>query len=119
MFTNIFLNKLKKKAIRNNVWFKALNFTDRSILNLTTCLVDLVKSELLGIVLVRIVKKILVALKSSYVKFSEQYGLEQAKKMSIYAVEWGYAAAKGWAYSLDFSRYLTLIKMNAQGGLKY
>lgn len=119
MFTKIFLNKVKKKAMRNNVWFKALDFMERNILNLATRLVDRVKSELLGIILVRIVKKILVALKSSYVKLSEQYGLEQAKKFSTHAVEWGYAAAKKWAHNLDFARYLTLIKMNAQEGWKY
>lgn len=119
MFTKSFLNKVKKKAIRNNVWLKSLDFIERNILDLATRLVDRVKSELLGITLVRIVKKILGALKSSYTRIMEQYGLEQAKKVSIQAVEWGYAAAKNWTLSLDFARYLTLINMNAQEGWKH
>lgn len=119
MFTKSFLIKVKKKAIRNNVWLKSLDFIERSILNLATRLVDRVKSELLGITLVRIVKKILDALKSSFVKIVEHYGFEQAKKMSTRAVEWGYAAAKNWRHNLDFARYLTLINMNAQEGWIY
>lgn len=116
MFTKSFLNKVKIKAIRNKVWFKVLDNIERNILNLATRLLERVRSEVLGITLVKIVKKIVDTLKSRYASLVEEYGLLEAKKMSARAVEWGYEAARKWARDLGFARYLTLINPKATGG---
>jgi hypothetical protein len=116
MFTKRFLTKVKKKAIRNKVWFKVLDNIERNILDLSIRLVDRVRSEVLGIVLVNIVKKIVDRLKSRYTTLVEEYGLQEAKRVSARAVEWGHEAARKWARDLNFARYLTLINPRVAGG---
>lgn len=56
-------------------------------------LVDRVRSEALGVEIVKILKKLRDALKSRFVSLMESYGLERARRLSEQALSWGYRKA--------------------------
>jgi len=116
MFTRNFLLDVRRRARRRGVWFKSLDNIERGILNLVTRVVDKVESTLLGVVLVRILKKLRDAMKSEFVRRMEGFGLRRAREVARQALEWGYGAARGWASDLGFARYLTMIDMNRPSG---
>jgi len=112
MFTDKFLVEIRNKAIRKNVWFKALDHVERGIFTLTVRLIKNVKSDVLGIELVKILTKIKYALKSGFAKQVNDYGLFRVSKVSSFAVTWGNIAASKWVHDLNFARYLTVLKLN-------
>jgi len=116
MFTRSFLVEVRRKALRRGVWFKALDRVERGILSLAARVVDRVESAVLGVELVKILRKLRDALKSGFVRRMEEYGLGRARMVARQAVEWGYAAARGWASDLGFVRYLTIIDVNKPAG---
>ena len=116
MFTRSFLVEVRRKALRRGVWFKTLDRVERGILDLTARVVDRVESVVLGVELVKILKKLRDALKSGFVRRMEDFGLRRAREVALQAVEWGYRAARAWASDLGFVRYLTLIDVNKPTG---
>ena len=116
MFTRSFLVEVRRKALRRGVWFRALDRVERGILSLAARVVDRVESAVLGVELVKILRKLRDALKSGFVRRMEEYGLRRARMVARRAVEWGYAAARVWASDLGFVRYLTLIDVNKPSG---
>ncbi len=116
MFTRSFLVEVRRKALRRGVWWRVLDRVERGIIDLTIRVVDRVRSEALGVVIVRVLKKLRDALKSRFVRLMESYGLERARKVSEQAQGWGYVAARSWAYDFGFVRYLTVIKINCPVG---
>lgn len=116
MFTSGFLVEMRCKALRRGVWYRALDRVERGILILTARVVDRVESAVLGVELVKILRKLRDALKSGFVRRMEEYGFGRALKMASKAVEWGYGAARVWSSDLGFVRYLTLIDVNKPTG---
>ena len=116
MFASSFLVEMRRKALRRGVWYRALDRVERGILSLTARVVDRVESAVLGVILVKILRKLRDALKSGFVRRMEEFGLRRAKELTRQAVEWGYGAARGWAYDLCFVRFLTLIDVNKPTG---
>jgi len=116
MFTRDFLFDLRRKALQRSVWFKALDRLERGILSLAARVVERVESSVLGVVLVKIVRKLRDAMKSEFTRLMEEFGLRQARTLARYAVMWGYAAARAWAADSGFVRYLTLINVNKPTG---
>ncbi len=116
MFTRNFLKAVRRRAIRRGVWYSALDYTDRGILNLTSRVVDKVRGALLGDVIVKILAKLKKALKSRFVRHMESFGLEEARKIAEQAVCFGYERAKDWVYDFNFIRYLTMLNMNTPSG---
>lgn len=112
MFTREFLACVRVRAIRNHVWFKVLDHMERGIFRLSSILFDEIKSVTLGVVLMKIVKKIRDSLKSEFSTKIESFGLSFAKKLSELAVVWGNSAAGNWFHDLNFAKYLTLINMS-------
>ena len=51
VITNNFLFQIRRRALRKKIWMKVLDRDERSILSLTTRLVELVKSNTLRYVL--------------------------------------------------------------------
>jgi len=107
MFTREFLLSYKRKALRRGVWFCALDRVERGILSLTARVVERVESVVLGLTLVKIIKKLRDALKSGFVKRWE-FGMKRAWSIAVQAVAWGYVGARSWASDDDFIRYLAL-----------
>lgn len=116
MFTRSFLVEMRRKALKRRVWFKALDRVERGILSLAARVVDRVESAVLGVVLVKILRKLRDALKSGFVRRMEEFGLRRAREIALQAITWGYVAAKTWASDLRFVRYLTLIDVNKPTG---
>jgi len=113
MFTSKFLFEVRRKALRGRVWFKALDNVERGILSLAARVVDEVRSVVLGVELVKILKKLRDALKSGFVRRMEDYGIKRARKLAAQAVEWGYHSARAWASDFGFVRYVTLLDVNS------
>lgn len=109
MFTRFFLGKIKRKALRNGKWFQRLDDIERRIVNLAIRVVDKVKSILLGVELVKILKKLRKALKSGFVRRMETSGITRAREISVQAIKWGYGVAREWASDYCFIRYVTLL----------
>jgi len=116
MFTRNFLVRVRSKALRTGVWFRALSSDDRTFLSLTIRVVDRVRSALVGREIVKVLKKIKDALKSPFVRLMESLGLERARRISEQAHSWGYKGAGSWEYSFGFVRYLTVIELNNPEG---
>ena len=116
MYTRSFLVKVRRKALREHVWWRTLDRVERAIIDLTIRVVNKVRSEALGVEIVKILKKMKEALKSRFVKLMENYGLERARRFSEQAQSWGCKNAGAWAYDFDFIRYLIIIEMNNPEG---
>ena len=115
-FASSFLVEMRRKALRRGVWYRALDCVERGILSLTARVVDRVESAVLGVILVKILRKLRDALKSGFVRRMESYGVERAKRIAVQAVEWGYVKAKSWAFARSFAMYVTLIDVNKPTG---
>lgn len=113
MFTRKFLRGWWSRALRRRVLFTALDKSDRGYLYLTMRAFDEIRSEDVGTMIVKILAKLRDALESPFVRRMETYGVEKARSISKWAVEWGHDAAEGWAQDLGFARYLTMLDINA------
>ena len=107
MFTNEFILSMKRKALRRGVWFKALDQLERGIFSLTVQVVEGVESVKLGVIIVKIMRKLCDAWNSEFVKRIE-LGTLLAKRLAAQAVAWGYADAESWASENDFIIFLTI-----------
>jgi len=112
MFTSVFLSSVRGKAIRRGVWFRALDSLERGIITLASRVVDRVESAVLGVEIVKIMRKLNDAMKSRFVRRMEEYGFRQTLKITRMAVEWGYDLAVEWSSDLGFVRYLTVLDLN-------
>jgi hypothetical protein len=81
---------------------------------LTVRLVDRVKSRLLGIELVKILSKLVKAMKGKFDRRVSDFSFVRAKEISKQAVKWGCKVAIGWAYEMNFLRYLAMMSLNDQ-----
>jgi hypothetical protein len=116
LFTRLFLNDVRQKAMRKRVWYRAIDRLERGIFNLTTQIVDRVESELLGVELVKILSKLSDAMKSGFVRCMEEFGFRRARMVAGQAVSFGYASAEAWARDEGLVRYLAFLKMNELPG---
>ena len=107
MFTREFILSMKRKALRRGVWFNTLDHVERGILSLTARVVERVLSVKLGIILVKILRKLRDAMNGEFIKRVE-LGMMLARRIAAQAVAWGYHEAETWASDSDFIRYLTL-----------
>jgi len=100
------LMKIRTRALRKGVWFKALSRIERSILDLTIRCVERIRSEALMKTVVTILDKLLETLEEEYLKRVERIGREIAEKISEIAWRWGNPHALTWEYDLRFVKFL-------------
>jgi len=112
MYSQTYLLKIKKKALRRGVWYKYTDIVERGIYNLTTKLVVKVESVVLSVILLKILKKLKNGLKGEFVKTVENIGISLVLKKTYLAIVWGYQDAKKWVEDYEFARYLTLMSLN-------
>lgn len=110
------LNKIKRKALRRKVWFKALNRMERALIDLVIRVVERVRSPKLAKIVARILEKLREALKTRIEKLMETVGRNIARKHAECAYSWGYKDALTWSEDTDFIRYLTIVEMNKKKG---
>src|SRR3989337_1274425 len=106
------LVKLKMKAMRAGVWFRALPRIDRVLVDLTIMVADNIRSPHLARCILAITGKLEYALESKLRRAVREFGLAIALKLCVFAQRWGNKAAQGWAKDPGFARYWAVMKCN-------
>ena len=116
MFTAEYLCEMRKKALRKGVWYRTLNRVERGIISLTARIVYRVDSKLLSGVLMKILSKLMKAMKSEFIRRVDDFGLGRARELSKQAAKWGCSAVIIWVSELNFARYLAMMSLNEPNG---
>jgi len=109
------LMKIKARAFRRRVWFKALSRAERAIIDLTIKCVERVRSPTLAAIVSSVVGKVLKTLKSGFLETADRVGSTIAKKVSGVAERWGNENASSWKRDSSFIRILGINAVNARG----
>ena len=111
------LVKLKQRAMRAGVWFRGLPRIDRVLVDLTIQVADCVRSVHLARSLLAVAGKLEGLLESRLKRAVREFGLAIVRKLSAYALGWGYTAARAWASNEEFARYWAVMRLNGHPGL--
>jgi hypothetical protein len=106
------LIKLRCKAIRAGLWFKALPRIDRVLVDLTIKVAENIRSLSLAKSIFAVVGKLEGLLESSVLKSLRLIGRPLAEKISLVAQKWGNASAKIWATDSSFASFLAIMNTN-------
>jgi hypothetical protein len=112
------LIKLKLKAIRAGVWFKALPRIDRALVDLTIKVASNIRSVTLAKNLLAVTRKLEGLLESSLSQALREVGLPLAQKLSLVAQKWGNTTAKNWASDVSFTKFLAVMHINEPKAFK-
>ena len=104
--------KVKTRALRRGIWFRALTKTDRACIDLAIIVVERIRSRLLQKVLFSIIKKLEEIMESQIQRLMSEVGVNLAKKVGRIAQMWGNESAVRWAEDSGFIRYLTITYLN-------
>jgi len=116
--TSSFLNrtqlvKLRLKAMRAGVWFKALRRIDRVLIDLT---IKVARYTVRSVALVKsiraVMEKLEGLLESSLSRVIREVGFPLAQKLSLVAQKWGNTSAKSWASASSFVNFLAVMHIN-------
>lgn len=106
------LVKLKLKAMRAGVWFRALPRIDRVLVDLTIKVTSNVRSVTLAKCILSIMRKLEGLLESKFVRAIREIGFSLACKLSLFAQKWGNVVAKSWVSDMRFARFLAVMNLN-------
>jgi len=106
------LHKVKTKALRRKIWFKALSKVERSIVDLTIRFVGKIRSQTLAEIILTILSKLFRALGEGYLHQAEKIGHEIAERICRVALKWGNLQAKTWKHDRNFVRFLGVNALN-------
>jgi hypothetical protein len=106
------LSKLKMKAIRAGVWFKALTRIDRVLIDLTMKVTQRVRSLSLTRSIMSVAAKLENLLEGKLARVIREFGFPLASELSILAQRWGNVDAEGWRSDFGFAQYLSVVKLN-------
>ena len=106
------LIKLRLKAMRAGVWFRALPRIDRVLVDLTIRVASNVRSFTLAKSILAVIRKLEGLLERSLLRALREVGRPLAQKLSLVAQKWGNAFAKGWASDLSFGIFLAVMHIN-------
>jgi hypothetical protein len=101
------LLKLKLKAMRSGVWFRALRRID-----LTIKVAGKVRSFILAKNILAVIRKLESSMKSRFLCAVKERGIPIARRLGLIAQSWGNAAAKSWHSDEVFARYLAVMSLN-------
>jgi hypothetical protein len=108
------LLKLRLKAIRSGVWFRALPRIDRVLVDLTIRVAGNVRSFTLAKSIAAIVGKLESLMESKFVRAIREIGFAIALRLGLIAQKWGNAAAESWIYDERFARFLSVMALNSR-----
>jgi hypothetical protein len=108
--------KIKTRALRQRVWFRALSRVERGIIDLTIGCVEKVRSPILVQTLLRIISKILGTLEEGFMIKAETVGREIAEKLCVFAERWGNKTLSVWKYDRGFVKFLGVNALNTSTG---
>ena len=106
------LIKLRQKAMRAGVWFRALPRIDRALVDLTITVAENIRSSHLAKSIFAVVGKLEGLLESRVLKSIRLIGRPLAEKISLTAQKLGYISAKNWATDDSFAVFLSVIHTN-------
>ena len=106
------LIKLRLKAKRAGVWFKALPRIDRVLVDLTIRVATSVRSATLARNILAVTKKLEGLLESSLLRAFRGIALKLAQKLSAIAQKWGNTSAKRWESNVSFVTFLAVMHIN-------
>jgi hypothetical protein len=107
------LFKVKLRALRSGIWFKALKGIDRALVDLTLRIDREVHSATLLDKLMSVVLKLEAAFEGRVLCALHEVGFSCAKKMSLIAQKWGNRSARGWEHDVIFARFLAVMYINS------
>lgn len=107
-----FLLRLKRRALRRGIWFRALSPLQRGIADLTARCVDEVRSGRLAEALVKIICRLTSFLKSRFLRRVEELGQLLAQRNSSVALRMGHMGAVGWRHDPSYIRFLGVRAVN-------
>ncbi len=105
------LVKLKAKAMRAGVWFRALPRIDRVLVDLTIKVTENIRSSHLAKSIFAVVDKLEGLLESSFLKSLRLIGRPLSEKLSLIAQKLGNISAKTWAFDSSFAVFLAVMNM--------
>ena len=106
------LERLKLKAMRAGVWFKALPRIDRVLVDLTIRVAGAVRSSTLAKNILAVVRKLENVMESKFLRTVREKGFVWARKLGLIAQKWGNTAARSWGSDEGFARYLVALSIN-------
>jgi hypothetical protein len=112
------LVKLKLRAVRGGLWFRALRRIDRVLVDLTIKVADAVRSFALAEALFSVMERLGDALENRVLQAVKEVGFPLALKLSLLAQEWGNDSASSWASDVSFARFLAVMHINGSEAFK-
>jgi len=110
------LVKIKLRAMRAGVWFRALPRIDRVLIDLTIKVADSIRSVSLAKCVLSVTRKLEGLLESKLARSVREIGFPLACKLSLFAQKWGNLDAVEWAKDAGFARYLAVMHFNGHSG---
>jgi hypothetical protein len=105
--------KLRTKALRSGIWYRALNRIDRVLVDLTIKVIKTsIRSTSLINRLLSVSTKLESFLENKLSRATREIGFPIACKLSTLAQSWGNKQAHLWSKDLDFAKYLAAMKLN-------
>ena len=112
------LMKLRMKAKRAGVWFRALPRIDRVLVDLTIRVASSVRSATLARNILAVTKKLEGLLDRSLVRAFRSIALQLAQELSSIAQKWGNTSAKHWTSDVSFVNFLAVMHINKPKAFK-
>ena len=106
------LMKLRLKAIRAGVWFRALPRIDRVLVDLTIKVAGIVRSFTLAKSILSVIRKLDDLLESKFLRAIREIGFPVSRRLSLVAQKWGNVIAKNWSSDGCFARFLAVMNLN-------
>jgi len=106
------LAKIRTKAIRRGIWFRALTKAERAQIELTMRIAKKIRSLFLARVLDAIIRKLLDAMESKVAHVMREVGCSLAENLSRIAQSWGNKSAHHWKEDPSFVKYLAITYIN-------
>jgi hypothetical protein len=106
------LVRLRLRAVRAGVWFRALPRIDRVLVDLTIRVAGSVRSATLARNLLAVTGKLEGLLENSLLRTFRKVAVSLAQKISLVAQKWGNTSAKIWASDVSFVKFLAVMYIN-------
>jgi hypothetical protein len=106
------LLKLKRKAMRAGVWFRALRRIDRALVDLTIRVAGTVRSFNLAKNILTVVRKLKDVMENRLLRAVREAGFPVARRLASFAQKWGNGSAKQWGSDVGFARFWAAMSLN-------
>jgi len=106
------LLKIRSRALRTRIWFKAISKVERAIVDLTIKCVEKIRSNILARIISTIVSKLLGSLGEDFMKRAERIGCKIAESLCTLGERWGNKACSTWKCDKCFVKFLGVNALN-------